>query len=72
MKNVIKSKANYIGMIGSSRKIKNVYDKLRQDGFTEEDLAEVKAPIGIDIASETPAEIAVAIAAEIIARRRGK
>lgn len=72
LKNVIKSKANYIGMIGSSRKIKNVYDKLRQDGFTEEDLAEVKAPIGIDIASETPAEIAVAIAAEIIARRRGK
>ncbi|ADQ15638.1 XdhC family protein [Halanaerobium hydrogeniformans] len=72
LKNVIRSKASYIGMIGSSRKIKNVYDKLREDGFTEKELSEVKAPIGLDIAGETPAEIAVAIAAEIIALRRGK
>ena len=72
LKNVIRSKASYIGMIGSSKKIKNVYDKLLEKGFTEEELAEVKAPIGLDIASETPAEIAISIAAEIIALRRGK
>lgn len=72
LKRVIDSEASYIGMIGSSRKIKTVYDQLRKDGISEEELAGVHAPIGLDIGSETPAEIAVAIAAEIIAVRRDK
>lgn len=72
LKNVINSKAKYIGMIGSSRKIKTVYDQLRDDGISEEKLNNVHAPIGLDIGSETPAEIAVAIAAEIVAVRRDK
>lgn len=72
LKNVIDSQAKYIGMIGSSRKIKTVYDKLRDDGISEDELEQVHAPIGLDIGSETPAEIAVAIAAEIIAVRRDK
>lgn len=72
LKRVIDSEASYIGMIGSSRKIKTVYDQLRKDGVSEEKLAGVHAPIGLDIGSETPAEIAVAIAAEIIAVRRDK
>jgi xanthine dehydrogenase accessory factor len=72
LKNVINSEASYLGMIGSSRKIKTVYDQLRDDGITEGKLDAVHAPIGLDIGSETPAEIAVAIAAEIIAVRRDK
>ncbi|MFW6001341.1 MAG: XdhC family protein [Halanaerobium sp.] len=72
LKNVIRSNAKYIGMIGSSRKIKTVYDQLRDDGIAEEELGRVHAPIGLAIGSETPAEIAVAIAAEIIAVRRDK
>ncbi|TDO94712.1 xanthine dehydrogenase accessory factor [Halanaerobium saccharolyticum] len=72
LKNVINSEAAYLGMIGSSRKIKTVYNQLRDDGITEEKLEAVHAPIGLDIGSETPAEIAVAIAAEIIAVRRDK
>ncbi len=72
LKNVIDSQAKYIGMIGSSRKIKTVYDKLREDNISEEKLEQVHAPIGLDIGSETPAEIAVAIAAEIIAVRRDR
>ena len=72
LKNVINSKAAYIGMIGSSRKINTVYNQLRDDGISEEKLSEVNAPIGLGIGSETPAEIAVAIAAEIIAVRRYK
>jgi len=72
LKNVINSKAKYIGMIGSSRKIKTIYDQLRDDGISEEKLEQIYSPIGLDIGSETPAEIAVAIAAEIIAVRRGK
>lgn len=72
LKNVINSQAKYIGMIGSSRKIKTVYDQLREDGISDDKLKEVHAPIGLKIGSETPAEIAVAIAAEIIAVRRDK
>lgn len=72
LKNVINSDASYIGMIGSSRKIKTVFGKLKDDGISEEKLSEVHSPIGLDIGSETPAEIAVAIAAEMIAVRRDK
>ena len=72
LKNVINSEAPYIGMIGSSRKIKTVYYQLQDDGISEEKLAEVHAPIGLDIGSETPAEIAVAIAAQIVAVRRDR
>jgi xanthine dehydrogenase accessory factor len=72
LKEVIDSQASYIGMIGSSRKIKTVYDQLIKDGINEEKLARVHAPIGLDIGSETPAEIAVAIAAEIVAIRRDR
>ncbi|HUU55219.1 MAG TPA: XdhC family protein [Armatimonadota bacterium] len=43
---------------------------MRQRGFSESDLARVHAPIGIDIHSETVAEIAVSIVAEMIAVRR--
>ena len=56
----------YIGMIGSRRKVKTFFDKLREDGFTEEELAQVHSPIGLDIGAETPEEIAVSILAEII------
>ncbi len=72
LKNVINSEASYIGMIGSSRKIKTVYNQLRDDGIEEGKLAAVHAPIGLDIGSETPSEIAVAIAAELIAVRRDR
>lgn len=56
----------YIGMIGSKRKVKACMDTLRGEGFGDELLKSVHAPIGIDIASETPKEIAVSITAEII------
>ena len=58
--------AMYIGMIGSARKVRAQYDILRDEGFTEEDLSRVHAPIGLDINAVTPAEIAVSILAEII------
>jgi xanthine dehydrogenase accessory factor len=53
-------------MIGSKRKVKTIFDKLRENGFTEEELARVHSPIGLDIGAETPQEIAVSILAEII------
>lgn len=63
---VLKSKAHYIGVIGSRRKIASVNERLKEDGFTQADIDRITAPIGIDIMSETPAEIAVSVAAQLI------
>ncbi len=68
---VIASPAAYIGMIGSRRKVAMTFEHLRADGIDEILLARVHAPIGLNIGSQTPAEIAVSIIAEIIMLRRG-
>jgi len=60
------SNARYIGMIGSKKKIQTLYQNLMEKGITKETLDQVHAPIGIDINSETPEEIAVSIVAELI------
>jgi xanthine dehydrogenase accessory factor len=64
--------AAYIGMIGSRTKVATVFAALRESGVSEEQLARVHAPVGLDIGAETPAEIAVAIAAEIVAVLHGR
>ncbi len=66
------TKAGYIGMIGSRRKTRVIFDALLQEGFTEEDLRRVNAPIGLPIGGETPQEIAVSIVAEMIQIRNRK
>lgn len=59
----------YIGMIGSRRRIRAAFHALVEAGVPREQLASLHAPIGLDINAETPAEIAVSIAAELIATR---
>jgi xanthine dehydrogenase accessory factor len=66
LRHVIKSPAKYIGMIGSQKKIKAVYENLERDGFDPSLLKRVHAPIGIEIEADSPEEIAVSILAEII------
>ncbi|REJ66160.1 MAG: XdhC/CoxI family protein [Planctomycetota bacterium] len=61
--------AAYVGMIGSRRKIRLIFDALAAEGIAVEKLAAVHAPVGIDIGSQTVPEIAVSIAAELIAHR---
>ncbi len=61
--------APYVGLIGSKRKIRMIFDGLREMGVCDEALARVSAPVGLDIGSETVIEIAVSITAELIARR---
>lgn len=56
----------YLGMMGSKNKVKEIFDSLLSEGFSEKLLKNVSAPIGVSIKSETPEEIAVSIAAEII------
>lgn len=69
---MLKSKACYIGVIGSRHKIAGVNAKLRADGFTEDDIKRITTPIGLEIAAETPAEIAVSVAAQMIRVRAEK
>jgi xanthine dehydrogenase accessory factor len=62
----------YLGLIGSKAKVARLYERLREDGVPALHLQRVHAPVGLDIGAVTPEEIAVAIAAEMIAVRRGK
>ncbi|HLG13753.1 MAG TPA: XdhC family protein [Blastocatellia bacterium] len=66
LKGVIGSRAGYIGMIGSRRRVLSVFRKLKEEGAVEADLDRVHAPIGLEIGARSPQEIAVAIIAEII------
>lgn len=59
----------YLGMMGSRKKIKFLTSSLLEKGFTAEEIAHCHMPIGLDILADTPAEIAVSVAAEIIAYR---
>jgi xanthine dehydrogenase accessory factor len=61
--------ATYIGMIGSKTKIALTKKAVLEAGFTEADFSRVNSPIGLAISAQTPAEIAVSIAAELIAHR---
>ncbi len=62
----IKQKFRYLGAIGSKRKSSLMFERMKADGFTQDELSSVKCPIGIPIPSHTPAEIAVSIVAQLI------
>ena len=59
----------YLGMIGSHRRVKGLFDLLAEEGFDRDRISRVHAPIGLSIGAVTPAEIAVSILAELIAVR---
>ena len=68
----LRTPACYIGVIGSKAKTAGVQRQLRTMGFTDEDFARITTPIGLDIKAETPAEIAISIAAQMIEVRAGR
>ena len=75
LRQVLRQRPGYIGMIGSSRKRGLIFNQLRAEGFTHEDLTRVACPVGLPIGAETPEEIAVSIVAQLVATRstrRGK
>jgi len=61
----------YIGVLGSRKTHEKRLHRLQQEGLTDKQLARLHAPIGLDIGSSTPAEIALSIMSEIVAARRG-
>jgi xanthine dehydrogenase accessory factor len=66
----VRTKARYVGMIGSRRKVLSVYKALEKEGYAMEEFERVFAPMGIDIGALSPEEIAVSIVAELVAVRR--
>jgi xanthine dehydrogenase accessory factor len=68
----LKTPARYIGLIGSTRKAKLFFEALEKEGFGADQCQRIYSPVGIEIGSETPEEIAVSIAAQLIAVRKNK
>jgi xanthine dehydrogenase accessory factor len=66
----VNANARYLGMIGSKRKTIAIYKELEKEGIPAAKFADVHAPVGLEIGAVTPEEIAVAIVAEMIAKRR--
>ncbi len=71
LESALTTRARYIGLLGSRRKTLMIYQRLLQEGTSRERLAEVRAPIGLDIGALEPEELAVSIMSEIIMIRRG-
>lgn len=69
---LVNTRPFYIGMIGSKRRVRTTIDGLESDGVSHEFTSRIFAPVGLPIGTDTPGEIAVAIAAEIVAVRRGR
>jgi len=72
IRGALASDAFYVGWIGSHRNQERRRGLLRDDGITEDELARICGPTGLDIGAATPAETAVSILAEIIAARSGR
>jgi xanthine dehydrogenase accessory factor len=68
---LLDSPAAYIGVIGSRRRWAETIKQLRENGVSEEKIARVTSPIGLEIHAETPEEIAVSVMAEVIMVRNG-
>ncbi len=66
----LETHAAYVGMIGSPSKVKHIYKDLLKEGISAERLEQVHAPIGLDLGAETPDEIALSIAAEMVMIRK--
>lgn len=70
--NLARTPARYVGMLASRHRVEKNRAELRQNGIPEEFLAELHAPIGVDIGARAPTEIALSILAEVVAAKYGK
>ena len=71
LKRALASEADYIALIASRKRSGLVLDYLREEGFSEDDVARVMAPSGLDLGARTPEEIALCVISEIVLTRRG-
>lgn len=71
VKGILKKNFAYAGMLGSRKKIAALFQKCREQGFSEELLARLHTPIGLDVGGQTPEELSVGILAEILMVKNG-
>ncbi len=64
---VLRSPARFVGVMGSRRHVGPYVDELRSMGFEESDLARIRSPLGVDLGGRRPEEIALSIAAGLVA-----
>ena len=69
LRDAIEKNPAYIGMIGSKKKVFAMFDRLREEGVSQEVIDKIYSPIGLKIKAETPEEIAVSVVAEMISVR---
>jgi xanthine dehydrogenase accessory factor len=72
LRHLLRSPIGYIGMLGSRKRGAAMRDILREEGFSDEELARVHTPIGLDIGGKSSGEVALSILAEVIAVKSGK
>jgi len=72
LRKLLRSPVGYFGMLGSKKRGAAVRDLLRDEGFTDEELARIHTPIGLDLGGKSPPEVALSILAEVVAVRSGK
>jgi xanthine dehydrogenase accessory factor len=72
MQQALKQNPAYIGLVSSPTKARVLFQRLRQSGFPDEAIQRIRAPVGLDIGAESPAEIAISILGEILAVVRRK
>lgn len=70
LRQIISKEINYLGMIGSKRRVKIMKEQLIEEGISEEQLEKLNAPIGFEIGAVTPEEIAISIISQIICKKR--
>ena len=68
---LLRKDLKFVGMVGSVPKQRKFALRLRARGFSDEDIARLRCPLGVEIGAQTPEEIAVSIAGELVAARRG-
>ena len=69
---LLRSEVGYLGMLGSKKRGVAVRDLLKEEGFTDDELARVRTPIGLDIGGKAPGEVALSILAEVVGVRSGR
>jgi len=72
LRQLLRAPVGYIGMLGSKKRGAAVRELLREEGFTDEELARIHSPIGLDLGGKSPPEVALSILAEVVAVRSGK
>jgi xanthine dehydrogenase accessory factor len=69
---LLRSPAGFIGVMGSRRHVAPYVEGLRAMGFGDEDLARIRSPLGLDLGGRDPAQIAISIAAGVVAHANGR